>query len=306
MLISHIMDLPEKTPCKILIVDDDSSILELLGGILDTLGFEWRSANDGAEAVQKLKIEDFDLVLTDMVMPHMDGMELLCHIRRFHPRTDVIVITGHPSTFSYTDVIQAGAIDFITKPFSIDELRAKIQRVQRERHIIEQLEILSLRDPLTGIYNRRYFDLKITEECQRGSRQGYRVFLAMIDVDRFKTFNDTHGHQAGDDLLRIIGKLLRLCSRKNVDWPFRYGGDEFALIIPQTTHRQAEHIIKRLLQRFVESDADICALSAGLAEFRPPVDRPLESAIISLIRRADQALYKAKESGGNQLHIHTD
>ena len=159
---------------KILIVDDDPAVLDILGDFIAVFGFEYETATDGLEAVEILKKNGFDIVLTDMMMPNMDGMELLNHIHNNYPETKVMVVTGYDRTFTYTDVINAGASDFISKPFNPDELEAKINRIIREIQLMRQLEHLSISDGLTGLYNRRHFDNKIIEEARRAHRQKHR------------------------------------------------------------------------------------------------------------------------------------
>ena len=286
---------------KVLIVDDDHSILRLLGTALETFGHDYESAEDGCVAVEKLKNESFAVVITDMMMPNMDGMELLKHIKEHYPRTDVIVVTGHTETYRYTDVIKSGASDFISKPFNIDELEAKLNRVIREQKLIHKLEHLSMCDVLTDLFNRRCFDAKLKEEIPRAHRQGYTVFLAIVDVDRFKEYNDNFGHMAGDLVLQAIGKILVHCTRENVDWSFRYGGDEFAIILPYTTYDQAVHIAERILERYNESNFSYTSLSIGLAQFVRDSERDWKEDIENLISRADKALYKSKQAGGDQV-----
>lgn len=294
---------------KILVVEDDPIILDLLRLFVTSFGYGCVTARDGVEAVAALKAADkdqFDIIITDMMMPNMGGMELLKYTRAHHPNVEVIVVTGHPGTFSYVDVIKAGAIDFIAKPFSENELDAKLKRVLRERNIIRALERLSLSDSLTGLYNRRYFDEKLAEESQRAHRQGYSLFLALLDVDKFKLYNDTLGHQAGDKLLQSLGEVLLQCIRKSVDWAFRFGGDEFAIIIPQAEESQAVEIGNRILRRYRQLRLGSTALSIGLAPFHKQESRDLAQDISGLIARADAALYAAKHQGGNQVSLGAD
>jgi len=286
---------------KVLIVDDDRSILRLLGTALETFGHDYVSAEDGLVAVEKLKKEAFSVVITDMMMPNMDGMQLLKHVKEHYPRTDVIVVTGHTETYKYTDVIKSGASDFISKPFNIDELEAKLNRVIREQKLIHKLEHLSMCDVLTDLFNRRCFDAKIKEEIPRAHRQGYPIFLALLDVDRFKDYNDNFGHMAGDVVLQEIGKILVHCTRENVDWAFRIGGDEFAIILPYTTLEQAVHIAERILERYQEGDFSYTSLSIGLSQFIRHSKKSWGDDIDNLISRADKALYKSKHSGGNKI-----
>ncbi|NTV12861.1 MAG: diguanylate cyclase [Desulfobulbaceae bacterium] len=285
---------------RILIVDDDPLVLELLGLSIKTFGFEFASANNGREAMAALQQQEFAIVITDMVMPEIDGMQLLAHINKNYPQTAVIVVTGYSGTFSYTDVIRAGASDFISKPFNSDELEAKINRILREHRLLRRLEYLSNCDPLTELYNRRHFDHKIREEVNRAQRQNYPLFLIMLDVDNFKSYNDTHGHQAGDLLLTALGSILLKNTRADVDLLFRHGGDEFAIITPQLTQEQAAKVGERILKSFADGNFDKTGISLGIAEFSPG-NGNREEDIVKLISRADQALYKAKATGRNRI-----
>jgi len=287
---------------RILIVDDDPLILELLGIFIASFGLEYEAAGDGKEAVNKLAANEYAIVITDMIMPNMDGMQLLKHIREHHPDTGVIVVTGHTGTFSYTDVIKAGASDFISKPFNSDELAAKIDRIFREQKIVRELEYLSTCDPLTNLFNRRSFDEKLWDEAHRADRQGYPLLLVLLDVDRFKAYNDTFGHQAGDEMLRCVGSILQQFLRQNVDTAFRIGGDEFAIILPQIETVQAELVTERILDHFQKQcSTGETGLSMGLGRFTRNPDRAWQDDIKELVSRTDKALYQAKDSGRNRV-----
>ena len=286
---------------RILLVDDDPDILDILGDFIAVFGFEYETAADGLEAIEKMKHGAFNIVLTDMMMPNMDGMELLHHIHNNYPETKVMVVTGYDRTFTYTDVINAGASDFISKPFNPDELEAKINRIIREIELMRQLEHLSISDGLTGLYNRRHFDNKIIEETRRAYRQKHDLYLALLDVDNLKELNDKYGHPAGDKLLSSVGSILKSCIREDVDWPFRYGGDEFCVILSQVSQKQACMTTERILEKFNEKKLPLTGLSIGLAKFVRSEDTKLPEDIATLVRRADNALYKAKNTGRNRI-----
>lgn len=294
-------DLPRHEDIQILIVDDDDVVLEVLKSYIASFGFQYSTATDGLEACQKLKEKYFSIVITDINMPNMDGMELLKHVNIHYPQTGVIVVTGWSEDYSYVDVINAGAIDYMTKPFDGSELLAKLERVIREQTLIKKLEQLSICDSLTALYNRRYFDSKMVEELHRAVRQNYHVFLAFFDVDLFKGYNDTYGHQVGDNLLVTLGKILLGCARRGVDWAFRYGGDEFALIITQTTQEQALSVCKRILTTFKEYQFGETSLSCGLAEFQRDPALSWAKDIERFISTTDQALYDAKTRGRHMI-----
>jgi diguanylate cyclase (GGDEF)-like protein len=288
---------------KILIVDDDPAVLELLAKYISRFQLDYSTAGNGEDAIRKLKEDSFTIVLTDIMMPKMNGMELLEHVKHNYPDINVIIVTGYSKDFTFTDVIKAGASDFIAKPFNADELEAKLKRVIREQELIHQLEYLSKRDGLTNLYNRRYFDIKLTEETKRGWRQGYEVFLLFIDINKFKGYNDKYGHLEGDKVLIKVGKILRDCIRKNVDWAFRYGGDEFAVILEDVDHEQSRTTAGRIHNQYHSCSFDDTDLSIGIARFFHKKENSWQADITNLINRADRMLYQAKES---TAHIQLD
>ena len=273
-----------ETRMKILLVDDDPAILEILADLMAIFGHEFVTAKDGVDAIEKLRHDFFHVVLTDMMMPKMDGMELVKYINANYPNIKVMVVTGYDRTFTYTDVIRAGASDFISKPFNADELEAKINRIARELELLNQLEFLSISDGLTGLYNRRHFDTKIFEEARRAHRQNQDLFLALIDVDNLKEMNDKYGHLAGDKLLKSVGDIIKHCIRENVDWPFRYGGDEFCVILTQVSMEQALATSERFIQSFSEKKLPLTGLSVGLAKFIHSKDAKWTENIAELVK----------------------
>ena len=292
----------EREPVKILAVDDDTQILDLLSKTISSLGFVCRTAHDGEDALEKLREGGFSILLTDLTMPRLDGMGLLKEAKNLYPRLDVIVITGYAEKFSYTDVIRAGACDFITKLFNIDELEAKLRRALREQELVRKLEHLSMCDALTGLYNRRGFESKLQEEIPRAHRQGHPVFLAIVDLDKFKPYNDQFGHQAGDEALKTVAELLTANTRRNVDRCCRQGGDEFAVILPELDEEHALAVAQRIIEQYRERAVGQTSLSIGLARFIRTPERSWEQDIHDLVERADQAMYRGKEAGGNRIN----
>jgi diguanylate cyclase (GGDEF)-like protein len=295
------MKLTNNHAMRILLVDDDQLVLEALTLLVNSFGYKCVTAGNGLDAIEKLKEEAVDIVVTDVVMPEMDGLRLLAYIKDNYPHTDVIVATGYTDKASYADVIRAGAIDFIKKPFERDELEAKLNRVERERNMVRKLERLSLCDSLTGLNNRRSFDLRLAEEVQRAHRQDFQVYLALIDVDNFKGYNDTYGHPAGDKVLNAVGMILNDCTRHSVDFTFRYGGDEFAAILTQTSEEQAVKIMERVLRNFQRAGFAGTTLSVGLVRCERDESLPWPANAAGMIDRADKALYKAKSAGKNRV-----
>lgn len=294
-------DLPEKRDMDILLVEDDQFVRETLQILIQSFGYECDIAVNGFKAVEKLKGKKFDVVVTDVSMPEMDGLELLAHIRAKHEYTDVIIITGYTDKAGYAEVIKSGAVDFLKKPFEKEELQAKLHRVERERSMVQELEELSLRDELTGLYNRRYFSQKLEEEVGRAQRQGHQVYLAILDVDDFKSYNDAFGHPAGDIVLDDVGRILNTCTRKNVDFTFRYGGDEFAAILTQTNEKQAVKVMSRVLDFFSRKKYGDTTLSVGLVRCLFLENLSWAENADAMVHRADKALYLAKNAGKNQI-----
>ena len=216
---------------SILIVDDDKEITVVLENILKNMGFSVRSVLGGQDALRSLKDMPFTFLLTDMRMPNMDGLELIQKVSKAYPNVNIIAMTGYSEGYRYIDVLNSGAIDFIKKPFESDELEAKIRRIIIERNLRQELNRLSITDALTGLYNQRHFYARLKEEVMRAKRQQHPLSLILLDLDNFKAYNDTYGHLAGDDILRKVGQLISESIREGVDTGYRYGGDEFGIIL---------------------------------------------------------------------------
>jgi len=283
----------------ILIVDDNKIVLKTLAFLVTSLNYECMSATNGLEAVDLLKSHSVDLVITDVNMPKMDGMELLRHITRNYSGTDVIVATGYSERASFADVIKAGAIDYIKKPIGLVEMEAKLSRAIRERAMVRKLEELTMHDSLTSLLNRRAFDFHFHKEFERADRQGYSIYLAFIDIDNFKEFNDKYGHQKGDEILIDLGKILVDHIRHSVDLCFRIGGDEFALILPQTTAKLATEITQRILESYAKQDFGTTSLSIGIVPCWRNERFSVEDDEKRMKNYADQAMYDAKRKGKN-------
>ncbi len=289
-----------KKPLCILIVDDEEEIREILHEFVSHLGHTSITAVDGLDALEKLTDHHFDIVITDLKMPRMDGIELMKRIKADFEDVDVIAVTVYETEYNYTDVIGVGASDFIAKPFNANELEAKINRIIRERSLRAELKRLSTRDGLTGLYNRRYFDQNLRHEAIRAFRQDYNLYLLFIDLDNLKGYNDHYGHQQGDNLLRELAKIILGNIRRDVDSAYRYGGDEFAVVLPHASRQQALMVAKRLLTEYNKRNLAPTSLSIGLAKLEGTRET-LEGDLQSLIKEADRALYRAKISHGNQV-----
>lgn len=285
------------SPQSILVVDDEPQVCEILSDALAAHGHEVETASDGIDAMAKLKNQRFSVVITDMDMPKMDGLDLIEHIVGNYQGTDIIAITGHIMKYKYTDVVSAGAADFITKPFTLNELEAKLNRVIRERALRLELERLAVRDPLTGLSNRRYFEDIARKEAIRAVRYQHTLFMFFLDIDNFKEYNDMNGHPAGDSLLIEMARLLNGSIRVDIDTAFRYGGDEFVLLLPHLPPDQVVTVAERIRDKYSNFGFTPTTLSVGVGKF---LERSgtIEQDIQDMIHRADAALYSAKSKPG--------
>ena len=288
-----------KNTAVILVVDDDELVRMTISVLVGSLGYHCLVAGDGIEALAVLQSTPVDLVLSDIVMPGMDGLELLTQIRENYKYTDVIISTGFHEKASYAEVIKAGAIDFIKKPVDQSELEAKLARAMRERRMMRELETLSRQDGLTSILNRRSFDVSFSSELERAFRQEYPLMLAIIDVDNFKEYNDQNGHLKGDEVLISLAQILQECTRESVDLCFRLGGDEFAVLLPQATANQGTEIVQRILLSFLERNYGTTTLSIGMVSCQRNKSIPRAEDEMAIKNRADMAMYEAKQSGKN-------
>lgn len=292
-----LVHLPKPPPQKILVVDDEQQVCDVLTEALTYMGHEVSTAGDGEDALDKIERSPFNVVITDMDMPRMDGMELINRLVAKLQGIDIIAITGHTMKYKYTDVVAAGAADFITKPFTLNELEAKLNRVVRERLLVEELERLAIRDHLTGLFNRRFFHSVVRKEAIRAMRYRHALFLFFFDIDRFKDYNDQKGHQAGDELLVRFARILETSIREDVDMAFRYGGDEFVALLPHLPEEQAAGVAERIRENYNRLAMTPTTLSIGIAQYRS-LGVSVDEDVDDLIRRSDRALYYAKNDLG--------
>jgi two-component system cell cycle response regulator len=271
---------------SILVVDDEADIRETLVQMLFHLGFKAEAASNGSEAMDLLQKGDYTFMITDMRMPGMDGLELIQSVQSAFPEVSIIAMTGYSRGYRYIDVINSGAKDFINKPFGIEELEAKVKRAVRERNALRELSRLSITDSLTGLFNQRHFYVRLKEEIVRAQRQKHPLALVLLDMDDFKTYNDTHGHLAGDELLQKVGRIINTCIRENVDSGYRYGGDEFAIILIDADPEVSRSIVKRV-RTALASQCQVTA-SMGHASFSEGLKPE------NLVALADASLYAAK------------
>jgi diguanylate cyclase (GGDEF)-like protein len=307
---------------RILVVDDKKIIRTTITQVLEDDGHEVITAANGADALALYTEERFPIVITDIYMPIMTGIDLLAAIKKIDERTQVIMMTSYASVDSAIATIRSSAYDYLTKPFEDIELisnvvRRAAEKVRLERqteHLIEmlrqkseqlersnaKLKTLATRDSLTGLYNHRHFQESLAAELNRAKRYQRPFSLLFIDLDFFKTFNDTNGHLEGDRLLTELSKLFLENFRKT-DIVCRYGGDEFAVILPEESNQSARTIAAKLHAQVAEHPFEEreampqgrVTISIGIATY-PDDDTDAES----LLKHADQTMYEAKKNRG--------
>jgi diguanylate cyclase (GGDEF)-like protein len=292
---------------RILIVDDSKSLRQEIREVLENAGIEadFFEAGNGLEGFKILLDHPVDLVFCDLVMPQIDGAKFL-QMRASRPyllEIPVLMLTAIGDIDQKIKVLSQGANDYITKPFHPGELVARAQVHLKIKHLQDELRQknallveLSTTDSLTKIYNRRHFLELARKEFERSSRMGLQLTMLILDVDHFKTINDTYGHQAGDEVLLAVCKVVDN-SLRDYDIFGRYGGDEFTIIFPQTELIQSMKVAERLENSVQELRIDCVrnhklSLSGGLAA-KTSTHKDLES----LIKDADEALYRAKQTG---------
>ncbi len=301
---------------SILIVDDDPVSRLLLEKILKKEGFKVCSAEDGVQALDIFKRQYIPIVLTDWMMPKMNGLELCRALRSIDSPgyIFIIIITAKDSKEDIVHGLEAGADDYVSKPFHHAELLARIRTGIRIlelekslRKANKEIRRLSITDPLTGCFNRGYLMDFLPKEIKRSIRYNHPLSIIMCDIDHFKNVNDTYGHQAGDIALKSFVKILNSSVREGSDWLARYGGEEFLMVLPETDLEGAIDTAERLRKRVAKNRIEIgedkkitITASFGVATFNP-VDTKKEITSDSLINMADNMLYKAKSEGRNRV-----
>lgn len=299
---------------KILVIDDEEVMRSMLKDVLTDEGYDVEVASNGFEGVGKIKSYTYDLIITDIIMPEIDGIEVLKRAKEISPNSDVLVMTGYASVETAVKSMRLGATDYIVKPFNIEQIQIVVSRTIEKRSLEKKAEEgefyreLSQIDGLTEVYNHRFFHQLLEAEINRSKRYSRPVSILMLDVDNFKEYNDGNGHPAGDLLLKQMAWILTKSCR-DCDYVARYGGDEFSVIFPETDEKEAFMIIKRLKQVIEETHFDRqevlrgnkVTVSMGLANFpKNASDKK------NLIECADKALYAAKKRGKNLLVLSSD
>lgn len=284
---------------KIIITDDNEEILDLLGDILVKDGYEVVRATNGKEALEKVEEVFPNLIMLDITMPGMTGLEVKAHLNENSStaRIPVIFLTGKDTPEDKIEGLSLGVDDYITKPFHVRELLARVGSVLNRRKFYEEI---SMTDGLTGLRNVHFFNEQLSIFFSMAKRYKRDFSLAVIDVDDFKSINDTHGHMVGDFVLKKLAGILKKTLRKS-DIITRYGGDEFTVILPEINEEQARRAMERVKegidgQKFPIEDTGkkiSFSISAGIAAYNEDVGNKTR-----LFEAADADMYKDKGTRG--------
>jgi diguanylate cyclase (GGDEF)-like protein len=298
---------------KILIVDDSRLIAHVAKTMLTKRGHEIIVAQDGKAGLEAAKSEKPDIILLDVIMPIMDGYEVCEHLKEDDSTKEIpiIMVTSKAEAADKVKGLELGALDYVTKPFDEGELIARVNIHLRLRELYEavqeqnrQLQEMANRDGLTGLYNHRYFHEQLSQDFLRAKRYHENLSCVLFDIDFFKKFNDTYGHQTGDIVLKALASVVQRATRES-DLSARYGGEEFALILYHTdgpaAYEMAERLRTMVESHEVQDNGNVLrvTISLGVATF--PHERVHDSK--ELVDYADQALYKAKDNGRNRVEV---
>lgn len=307
---------------KILVVDDSKAIRMLVSECITSLAHEVVHAEDGMQALAYIKQQSVDLVLMDVEMPGMNGFEATSEIRKWDPDEwfPIIFLSTQQDDESFERGILAGGDAYLPKPINLLRLQITISAMERiysmrlklkraENNLIEankKLEKFAFYDKLTGLANRRNFDETLIEQFNFAKRNKIILSLIICDIDFFKIYNDTYGHQMGDDCLAAVAKVIGSIPARPTDKVCRYGGEEFTLILPSTDLQGGILVAEKIRQAIFDQNiqhegskiASCVTLSLGVATYTGQVKTGDK-----LLKAADDALYRAKQNGRNRVEI---
>ncbi|MCA1630902.1 MAG: diguanylate cyclase [Acidobacteria bacterium] len=286
---------------NVLLVEDDADKQQLLKVALEMAGYNVQTANDGEEGLLAVESHQPDLIVTDVMMPNMDGYEMVRRVRA-NPSTRFIPVIIQTAARGETDDVrrgaEVGALGYITDPTDLDLLLARARTLLDFKNYLDSCEEAAFTDHLTGLANRRRFERQLEREVSRTRRFNRPFCLLLLDIDLFKRVNDTYGHDVGDDVIRRLGNTLQAGTR-GIDTAARIGGEEFGVILTETDFEHGLEVAHRLRESVSEMDVPVAGqvtVSVGLAEFTSDARDARE-----LFNAADAALYEAKRQGRDRV-----
>jgi len=301
--------------CRVLLVDDDETVRMQLAALLQMAGYDVYTAESGEEALRVLDKTPCQIVLTDWQMPDMDGLAL-CRNLRLRDNTGYIYVLMLTVRSSRRDVLAgltAGADDYVIKGAAAEEILARLHVGRRITHLEYSLRRsnlenrqMSVTDPLTGARNRRYLMKYLPCELERSRRYTHPLAILSCDIDHFKRINDGFGHDAGDEVLQAVASRAGLCIRQAVDWIARVGGEEFVVVLPETSLTGGCRVAQRLRETLAANPIATCAgplvvtVSIGIAALDTAADLKTASAT-QLLSTADRYLYESKRLGRDRV-----
>ena len=291
---------------KILVVDDTISNLDILSDLLED--YDVIDVTNGADALEIVNEESIDLILLDIMMPDMDGYEVCTRLKANDETKNIpiVFITAKVDEESIEKAYDLGGADYVTKPFKPKELLARVKKELKIQELIkslelkqEELKLLASTDPMTDLYNRRYFSKVSKNILGLAKRDKKELSIIMMDIDKFKNINDTYGHQVGDDVIVALANILKE-KRRNSDIVCRFGGEEFIILLPNTSINGASILAEKIrvtIENSLINKSISVTSSFGISSVH--LDDDIETSIV----KADKALYNAKESGRNRICI---
>ncbi len=298
----------------VLVVDDDQDIRKILNFVLRNSGFDVIEAVDGIDALHKYVENEIDIIISDIVMPGMNGLELCQKIKIQEPlkRVYFILLSAKGELDDKITGLELGADEYIPKPFEPLEVLARVKTGERIIklqnmlvHDARYFETLAFTDELTKLYNRRFFKETLNKEYAKAKRYQYPISMILIDIDHFKSFNDRYGHSTGDIVLQTIAYILKKSVRES-DVVARYGGEEFSILLPNTQRDSAIELAERLRKAVEETKVQTpygklnVTISLGIGFLEKEITNT--GSLNDIFEQADSALLKAKEAGRNRTY----
>jgi len=313
---TQILSAPMDVP-KVLLVDDDEIVLEHHTTVISNAGFKVLTARNAEQALDSLQKHFTPIVIVDRSMPGMGGIEFCRKIRelKFAGYVYVMLLTIHDSEEDILAGLEAGADDYLSKRASPAQLLARLRTAQRIltlehslKGALEERKRIAMTDPLTGAFNRRYFMRHLNRELNRIRRFGGEVSLLLFDIDHFKRINDNHGHAVGDEVLNVFVQRIQEGLPRDTDWCARLGGEEFAVVLPQTGLAGANVVAERLRGNIASSAV---VTSGGRINVTTSIGisgaqsfaHGAELSAEELLNAADRCLYTSKQNGRNKVTV---